>query len=81
MRLKTINSILSKIGLLLVVEIDFNKKGFVKCLARHKFIESDLIKEIESDDEKVKKLRKKIDVYREKISELRKEILNITGDY
>jgi len=30
MRLKTINSILSKIGLLLVVEIDFNKKGFIK---------------------------------------------------
>ena len=58
-----------------------DKVGLVKYLTRHKFVKSDFGKEIESDDKKISKLRKKIDYHNEKIRELRSEIKRLKGDW
>lgn len=46
-----------------------------------KFVKSDFGKEIELDDKKISKLRKKIDYHNEKIRELRSEIKRLKGEW
>jgi hypothetical protein len=58
-----------------------DKVGLVKYLARHKFVKSYFDKEIESDDKKVAKLRKRIDYHNDKIWELRNEIAKLKGSW
>ena len=58
-----------------------DKVGLVKYLTRYKFVKSDFGKEIELDDKKISKLRKKIDYHNEKIRELRSEIKRLKADW
>jgi len=58
-----------------------DKVGLVKYLTRHKFVKSDFGKEIILDDNKIAKLKKKIDYHNDKIWELRSEIKRLKGDW
>jgi len=58
-----------------------DKIGLVKYLTRYKFVKSDFGKEIELDDKKIAKLRKKINYHNDKIWELKSEIAKLKGSW
>ena len=58
-----------------------DKVGLVKYLTRYKFVKSDFDKEIESDDKKIAKLKKKINYHNDKIWELKSEITKLKGSW